>query len=213
MKPIKRGYKLWVRADMDGYISKFDVYQGKAAEEFTVEGLDWSTFGLGEQVIQTMTQDLAGKNHEVYFDNFFTSIPLMEYLKENGINAADTVWMNRKALPVGMEEVLERGECDHRVSKDGVTMFKWQDSKPVFVVSNFQGTEISAVKRTQKEQDKNSPVLWLLLTTTNTWEVSTRLTCFVLFKALAGSPRSGGTGSFLVSLIALLSMPKLPIRR
>ena len=28
MKPIKRGYKLWVRADMDGYISKFDVYQG-----------------------------------------------------------------------------------------------------------------------------------------------------------------------------------------
>ena len=29
MKPIKRGYKLWVRADVDGYISKFDVYQGK----------------------------------------------------------------------------------------------------------------------------------------------------------------------------------------
>ena len=28
MKPMKRGYKLWVRADMDGYISKFDVYQG-----------------------------------------------------------------------------------------------------------------------------------------------------------------------------------------
>ena len=28
-KPIKRGYKLWMRADMDGYISRFDVYQGK----------------------------------------------------------------------------------------------------------------------------------------------------------------------------------------
>ena len=27
MKPIKRGYKMWVGADMDGYISKFDVYQ------------------------------------------------------------------------------------------------------------------------------------------------------------------------------------------
>lgn len=25
MKPIKRGNKLWERADMDGYISKFDV--------------------------------------------------------------------------------------------------------------------------------------------------------------------------------------------
>ncbi len=75
----------------------------------------------------------------------------MEYLKENGINAAGTVQMNRKAFPVGMEEALERGECDHRVSKDGVTMFKWQDNKPVFVVSSFHGTEISAVKRTQKD--------------------------------------------------------------
>ncbi len=30
MKPIIRGYKMWVLADMDGYNSKFDVYQGKA---------------------------------------------------------------------------------------------------------------------------------------------------------------------------------------
>ena len=29
MKPIKRGYKLWERADADGYISKFEIYQGK----------------------------------------------------------------------------------------------------------------------------------------------------------------------------------------
>jgi hypothetical protein len=28
-KPIKWGYKLWMQADMDGYISRFDVYQGK----------------------------------------------------------------------------------------------------------------------------------------------------------------------------------------
>ncbi|KAK3726473.1 hypothetical protein RRG08_005077 [Elysia crispata] len=26
MKPIKRGFKLWVRADSNGYISKFSVY-------------------------------------------------------------------------------------------------------------------------------------------------------------------------------------------
>ncbi len=55
MKLRKRGYKLWVKADMDGYISKLDVYQGKAAEQSTVEDLDGSTFGLGEQVVQTMT--------------------------------------------------------------------------------------------------------------------------------------------------------------
>ncbi|GFN80354.1 PiggyBac transposable element-derived protein 4 [Plakobranchus ocellatus] len=28
-KPIMRGFKMWVRADMDGYIGKFQIYQGK----------------------------------------------------------------------------------------------------------------------------------------------------------------------------------------
>ena len=32
MKPIKRSYELWMRADMDGYITKFGVYQGKVAD-------------------------------------------------------------------------------------------------------------------------------------------------------------------------------------
>ncbi len=58
MKTIKPCYELWVGADMDGYISKFDVYQGKATEASTVDDLDGNTFGLGEQVVQTMTEDL-----------------------------------------------------------------------------------------------------------------------------------------------------------
>ncbi|KAK3772798.1 hypothetical protein RRG08_011197 [Elysia crispata] len=68
MKPIKRGYKLWVRADMDGYISKFDVYfQGKNGKE----NQKWNGFGLGESVVCEMVDDLFGGGHEVYFDNFF----------------------------------------------------------------------------------------------------------------------------------------------
>ena len=50
MKPIKRGYKLCVRADMDGYISKFDVYQLKTNTS-SGDSEDNGTkqeFGLGE---------------------------------------------------------------------------------------------------------------------------------------------------------------------
>ena len=54
MKPIKRGYKLWVIADMDGYISKFDVYQGKNGKE----NQKWNGFGLGESVLCEMVEDL-----------------------------------------------------------------------------------------------------------------------------------------------------------
>ena len=58
MKPMKRGFKLWVRSDMDGYISKLDVYQGKGTG--SVAG-----FGLGENVILNLIEDLKGGNHQV----------------------------------------------------------------------------------------------------------------------------------------------------
>ena len=33
-KPVKRGFKVWVRADaVSGYVSEFDVYTGKVAGE------------------------------------------------------------------------------------------------------------------------------------------------------------------------------------
>ena len=59
-----------------------------------------------------MTMDLHDKNHQVYFDNYFTSTPLLEYLKENGVDACGTV---RKALPVGLESDLDQGKADSSV--------------------------------------------------------------------------------------------------
>ncbi len=38
----------------------------------------------------------------------------------------------------------------------GLVFFKWQDNKPVFVLSNFHGTEISSVLRTQKDGSKSA---------------------------------------------------------
>lgn len=154
MKPVKRGYKLWMRADMDGYISKFDVYQGKdsvSEESENDEGTDG--FGLGEKVVSTLVNDLHDKHHQVYFDNYFSSIPLMEYLKSKGVHACGTIRSNRRALPVGIkpDKSLERGEFDHRVSKEGILYVKWNDNKPVHVVSNFHGTDTTEILRTQKD--------------------------------------------------------------
>ena len=46
----------------------------------------------------------------------------MEYLKKDGVNAAGIARLNRTALPIDMEKNLDRGECDHRVSKDSLTV-------------------------------------------------------------------------------------------
>ena len=59
MKPIKRGYELWVRADMNRYISKFDVYQGRNTmpKHYNFP----TSFVLGESVVTHFIPDLLQK--------------------------------------------------------------------------------------------------------------------------------------------------------
>ena len=69
LKPTKRGIKVWVAADStNGYFSRFEIYTGK--KDNTTE------HGLGARVVKTLTADLKGKYHHVYFDNYFTSLKL-----------------------------------------------------------------------------------------------------------------------------------------
>ena len=63
-KPVKRGFKIWVRADShNGYVSEFECYTGKKG--------DTSEVGLGGSVVTRLTRDLVGKNHHIYMDSFF----------------------------------------------------------------------------------------------------------------------------------------------
>lgn len=106
LKPIKRGYKVWVRADSEtGYIYQFDLYTGK--DDDSTAGV-----GLGSRVVQNLTASLKNANAHVTFDNFFTSVQLMEDLRENKIFATGTVRAIRRDLPVLANEKtkLVKGE-------------------------------------------------------------------------------------------------------
>ena len=83
MKPTKRGVKVWMRADPhNGFVNEFQVYTGK---EGAVE------HGLGERVMRDLCQNIVNRNHHVYCDNYFTCVPLFEYLLENNTYACGTV--------------------------------------------------------------------------------------------------------------------------
>ena len=150
MKPIKRGFKLWSLADMDGYLYKFNVYQGKNETETDPRMPNY--FGLGDKVVYELTKSLYGGWHEVYFDNYFTSVPLAEFLLAHKVLCCGTIRKTKKYLPKDMtpDSKLKRGDFDYRVSKSGLTYYKWIDNKPVFLLSNFHGTLEDTVERTQK---------------------------------------------------------------
>lgn len=72
-KLIKREYKVWVRANKSAYVFDFAIYTGK---------VDSAEKHLGARVVKDLCKNIVGDYHKVYFDNFFTSLPLMNDLKK-----------------------------------------------------------------------------------------------------------------------------------
>ena len=152
IKPIKRGNKIWARAGMDGYMSKFSIYQGKKDESETLDVPN--CFGLGEKVLLYLTRDLFG----IYVDNYFSSVPLAEYLLLNKVFCCGTIWQNHKHLPTHLkvDKELAPRVIDYRVSNHDTVVFKWMDNKAVNLISNFHGSEKENIRRTQQDRRKKT---------------------------------------------------------
>ena len=215
MKPIKRGYKVWSMADMDGYLYKFEIYQGKNQEQNTEDAPKY--FGLGDKVVYKMTKNLAEKYHKVYVDNFFTSVPLMEYLFSHKILCYWTLRTSKKYLPKNLskDSDLKREEYDYHVSKDDIVAYKWGNNKIVHAISNFHGTEQSQVNRKNKYGTISQVAYPEAIKHYNTYmggvDKSDR-TCIVLCMGHPPSQRSGSIESFLALLIDLCATHLLCIK-
>ena len=69
MKPIKRGIKMWCRADStNGFLCEFDIYTGKSEQ-----GVQ---HGLGYSVVTNLCTSIKGHWYIIFCDNFFTSYKL-----------------------------------------------------------------------------------------------------------------------------------------
>ena len=157
-KPIKRGYKVWVLADaLTGYVYNFQIYTGKSAERQKP---------LGEHVVWSLTRELSMRFHHIYFDNFFTSPLLVEQLLEDGIYCTGTIRTNRKGIPAELirKTKMVRGEIKF-LSKNSISIVKWMDRKPVYIMSNFADpTKVKAITRRLKDGQKvevNCPMMIL----------------------------------------------------
>lgn len=146
-KPIKRGYKVWVRADSTGFVCQFQIYTGK---------VDTVSQNLGGRVVMDLTNTLQGKFHRIYFDNFFSSVPLMEDLLETGRYACGTTRSNRKFLPTVLSDnVMKRGDVDFSTRSDGVSCTKWKDKRAITFLSNHHdAAEMGTIERKEKDGTK-----------------------------------------------------------
>ena len=152
-KPIRFGFKNWALCFSDGYMTSFEIYTGKSAD--TVE----NTFGIGGDVVMRLIKNCeipSNKGHKMFFDNYFTSVKLVEHLTKKGYCATGTIRSNRtEKCPLISENEMQkslRGCSDFKTTEnEDVCLVRWKDNKVVTVVTNFDDIAVSSCSRWSKE--------------------------------------------------------------
>lgn len=141
-KPKKWGFKARVVASADGYVSKFEMYQGSTKNDNSN-----SPMGPIADTVIRLCKGLEGVNHKLYLDNLFNSIPLCKELLKKEIYVVGTLRKNRM---MGADEMLKsekdlgkegRGTMSVVTSTDNITITRWMDNRPVHMLSTFAGKE------------------------------------------------------------------------
>jgi len=146
-KPIRFGYKLWCLNTTLGYLVQFQAYQGKGS-------VTDQQLGLGGSVVVDLIHGLPeGLKYNLYFDNFFTSMQLLDHLTARGVGATGTLRANRTdkcplITPADMKK-KDRGHMDHRCDSAGnIVVIRWHDNSPVTIASNVYGVQpVDKVRR------------------------------------------------------------------
>ena len=156
-KPVKWGYKVWMRANAtNGYCCDYDIYTG--ALDGSIE------HGLGASLVKRMVRPLCGKGYHVFYDNFFSSVQLAQDLIQDKVYTIGTTRINRKNWPnclkalKELQKTMSRGDSKSILVQGGeVECIVWKDNRCVPFVNTIStpGQE-ETVQRRVKDGSRQS---------------------------------------------------------
>lgn len=156
-KPKKWGFKFFIRAGVSGIVYDFLPYGGSSTFFDTTFDEVEKTLGTSAQFVTVLCRTIPdGLHSQVFMDNFFTSIELIEYLKSKNLHVLGTIRKDRlrNCTLLGEKELKKRGRgsYDSKTAQDaGITVVSWVDNKVVILASSFLGIEpLGKVQRYDK---------------------------------------------------------------
>ncbi|CAG4938143.1 unnamed protein product [Parnassius apollo] len=158
-KPHKWGYKLYVLSGVSGFAYTIEIESGKE----NVVRPDEPDLGASSNVVVRLSRMIPRhQNYRLYFDNYFTSLHLLEYLAKEGILGLGTIRRNR--IPdcklSSEKEIMkkDRGYSEEYIADVNgvdVSTVVWKDNKLVTLASTFAGLNpISEVRRYDKKNSR-----------------------------------------------------------
>ena len=139
-KPVRFGFKVWCLCSSQGYLFNSIPYVGKD-EAFDKE------MGLGAGVVLQLLDVVENpQEHEIYFDNFFTSHKLMIRLNERHFFATGTIREPRliQSILEDSKKLSKQERGCYSTAFDQVNKIvsvKWFDNAVVTLASNFDFVE------------------------------------------------------------------------
>jgi hypothetical protein len=116
---------------ISGYLLNDQIYLEK-------EEISKREIPLGERIVFNL---ISGHNFEgkhLYFDNFFTSLGLLEKLNLQNIKTSGTIRTDRAGIPSNFakKDKIEQGDYKSMILSSSI-VFIWVDTKHVFLASNY----------------------------------------------------------------------------
>ena len=135
-KPIRFGFKLYLLASPAGYLYHAEPYCGSDTQ------LSEVSFGLGRNAVLSLVQAChVPAGSKLYFDNWFTSLSLLDKLRADGIGGTGTIRADRcEKAPLQTKKELEKKERgSSSYASDGSNLIvRWYDNAVVSVASNCE---------------------------------------------------------------------------
>ena len=123
-------YKTLLVLKSELHVYNFQIYKGRDTGRTT---------SLGEHVVRDMMNEIEFSYRQVYFDNYFTTPNLLEYLCEKWIYAVRTIRVNRKNMLKDCccsKKKMNRVDFEY-ITSNNLVLHKWMDQELVFALSNF----------------------------------------------------------------------------
>ena len=111
---------------------------------------------MGDRVVFDLISGHNFQGKHLYFDNFFTSLRLLENLKLQNIKACGTIRPDRASIPsdFAKKNRMQRGDCCKSIITSNSIGFICMDAKHIFLPSNYHKDNeiVSICRRLQNGQ-------------------------------------------------------------
>lgn len=158
-KSHKYGIKLYKICTPEAYTYDLRIYAGKNER---TDAAETNSDGHTYNICMELLKDLKNEGRIVYIDNYYTSVKLCEDLLKHRTYVCGTLRGNRKGNPKAVcSKKLKKGEVFGEQNQAGVRVLKWQDKRPVLMISSVPSHTpqlTPAGKKNRRGEDVVKPV-------------------------------------------------------